>query len=126
MPKDPTTRALSDKHEDDIASLFGGRRTRGSGNQFRDQLDVRMTPGRHTPFAFGFDGKATRGRSLSVSLDGWQKLIDQAHDLRPAMPLRFYAPDNTLTPVRDLVVIELNLFAELLESANIYEEMRSL
>jgi hypothetical protein len=125
MAKDPTTRDLSDKHEDDLLARFGGRKTRGSGNQFNNQLDVRMERGRHTPIAFGFDGKSTQRASMSVSIGGWEKLLDQAHDLRPAMPLRFYGPDNTLPVRHDLVVLRLDDFAEVLELANTYEEMRS-
>lgn len=123
MAKDPTTRDLSDRHEEDLLDLFGGRRTAGSGNQFRDQTDVRMIPGRHTPIAFAFDGKSTQRLSHSVTRQAWDKLVHQAHDLRPAMPLRWYEADNTLKVALDLVVLRLGDFSEILELANTYQEM---
>lgn len=123
MARTPTTRDLSDRHEAHIAQLTGGRLCRGSGNQTNNPLDVRMAPGRHTPYAFGFDGKSTQAASLSVSVAAWEKLVSQAHDLRPAMPLRFYGPDNTLPVRHDLVVIKLDDFVEILELANTYAEM---
>jgi hypothetical protein len=82
-----------------------------------------MRLSRHTPIAFAFEGKATRGKSLSITMADWQKLTVQAHDLRPAMAYRFYRPDNTLTPLADLVMVKSDDFAEILELANIYSEM---
>ena len=37
MAKKPTTRQMSDAQEEHIAEVFGVRRTRGSGNQFREK-----------------------------------------------------------------------------------------
>lgn len=122
MAKDPTTRALSDKHAAFIERLFGAQTQRGSGNQSNRPTDNRMN--RYTPYAFAFEGKSTRRESLSVRLAEWEKLRDQAHMLRPALAYRFYRPDNTLTPEVDLVALSAHDFAEILEAANIYEEMR--
>jgi hypothetical protein len=125
VARNPTTRMLSDKHEAFIQELFGGRICRGSGNQTNNPLDVRMDPqDRHTPYAFGFDGKSTRGRSMSITIEAWEKVWLQGHGQRPAMPLRFYHPDNTLTPHHDLVVVSLHDFQEVLELANTYAGMR--
>ena len=123
MAKDPTTRDLSDRHEEFIETLFGARRTRGSGNQFNDPADNRMSRGRHTPFAYAFEGKSTQRASMSLRLADWQKLVEQAHGLRPALAYRFYRDDNMLVPVLDLVTVEANDFAEILELASIYQEM---
>lgn len=121
MPKDPTTRDLSDKHEDWLEEVFGGTRCPGSGNQFRNQLDLRQDP--DIKFALGVDGKATRGKSLSITDEAWEKLEEQAHHLLPVMALRWYDPDNTLTPRRDLVVLDAAVFAWILECARFYAEV---
>lgn len=113
MARDRTTRDLSDRHELFLADLFGGERMRGSGNQFNNPLDVRMDP--TGPFALGFEGKSTRKGSLSISVATWQKLLEQAHGLRPALALRFYRDDNTLTPLHDLVVVKAHDLAELMD-----------
>lgn len=124
MARTPTTRDLSDRHEAHIAQLTGGRLCRGSGNQPNNPLDVRMDPhSRYTPYAFGFDGKSTQASSMAVSVATWEKLVAQAHDLRPAMPLRFYGRDNTLPVRHDLVVVKLDDFVEILDAANTYAEM---
>lgn len=112
MAGDRTTRDLSDRHELFLAELFGGNRTRGSGNQSNQPLDVRMD--RSEPFALGFEGKSTRKASLSVPLATWTKLVEQAHGLRPALALRFYADDNRLAVVKDLVVLDAHDLAELM------------
>lgn len=113
MAKDPTTRNLSDAHEIFLADLFGGRRTRGSGNQTNNPLDVRLDP--TAPFPMGLEGKSTRSKSLSVSVATWEKLLDQAHGLRPALALRFYRSDNLLVPLHDLVVLNAHDLAELID-----------
>jgi hypothetical protein len=123
VAKDPTTRDLSDKHADYIADLFGAPVQRGSGNQPNRPTDNRMALTRHTPIAFAFEGKATRNRSLSISLADWRKVVEQSHGLRPAMAYRFYRPDNLLVPEVDLITVKADDFAEILEAANIYTEM---
>lgn len=121
MPKNPTTRDLSDKHENWLAEVFGGVRCPGSGNSFRNQLDLRQDP--EIKFALGIDGKATRGKSLSITDEAWDKLEEQAHTLLPVMALRWYDADNTLTPRRDLVVLDAGIFAGILELARIYADL---
>lgn len=122
--RNPTTRDLSDRHAEFIRKTFGARITRGSGNQFNDQADNRMPRDRWHTYAFAFEGKATRRASLSVKADDWVKLVAQAHDLSPAMALRWYRPDDTLTPELDLIAVKAADFAAILSSANTYEEMR--
>lgn len=123
MAKDPTTRDLSDRHAEFIEKLFGAPVQRGSGNQSNRQTDNRMPVTRYTPIAFCFEGKATRRASLSMTAADWRKLVDQSHDLRPAMAYRWYRPDNTLTPELDTVMVSAHDFAEVLSLANIYREM---
>lgn len=111
-----TTRDLSDKHEAYLADLLGGRRTRGSGNQFNDQMDGRQ----HRfdgPVAFAWDGKATTGKSISVSLAMWEKAVEQAGGERAALALRWYLNER-LTEAVDLITVSADDFAELLELAH--------
>lgn len=112
-----TTRKMSDRHESYVADLLGGRQTRGSGNQWRDTADGKHPDGT-VAYSFAWDGKSTHAQSASVSLDTWDKLVDQADDHMPLLPIRFYA-DKRLTMVRlDLAVVRLEDFAEILQEAN--------
>lgn len=112
----PTTRKLSDAHEDWLVDLLGGRKTKGSGNQWHNQCDGRMSSRAHH-YAFAWDGKATLGKSLSISKDTWAKVTEQALPERPLMPLRWYATER-LDVALDLVVLSALDFAEILADAN--------
>lgn len=115
MPKPLTTRALSDKHEIFLAELLGGRRSISSGNQWNDAADGRNSH-YETIFPLAWDGKATLGKSHSITLATWDKLVEQSHGERPALALRWYANER-LTVTRDLVVLDAHDFAEILEAA---------
>lgn len=106
-------RRMSDKHEADLAEWFGGRVTPGSGNQFNRPMDGRQSH-LNQSVAFAWDGKSTRGASISVTLPMWAKAIEQSHGERPLLPLRFYG-DDRLTIIRaDLAVINVHDLLELL------------
>lgn len=109
-------RRMSDRHEGDVAEMFGTRVNRGSGNQWAKPADGRMDSNQ-VPFAFAWDCKATMAASISVSLEMWDKIVLQAHNERPMIPLRFYLTDR-LDTYRDLVVLDLNDVAELIGIAN--------
>lgn len=86
--------------------------TRGSGNQFANQMD-----GRHNryedPLAFAWDCKSTRAASITVTREMWRKAREQAHGERPLIPLRFYDSDRLVVGA-DLVVMNLHDLVELL------------
>lgn len=105
---------MSDAHEEFLADLLGGRRARGSGNQFNDQMDGRNRT--DTPFALAWDGKSTLGNAIGVSAEMWRKAKEQAGGEIPMLALRWYG-DTRLTPARDLVVLDVNDFAAILEAA---------
>lgn len=109
-----TTRAMSDRHEDFLAELIAGRRTPGSGNGFANQMDVRNGP--REPYALAVDGKSTRARSISFSLDTWNKAVEQAQGLMAALAFRFYH-DDRLIRTTDFVMVDARFFGELLEAA---------
>jgi hypothetical protein len=117
MASDPTTRDMSDKHERFLQELFGGRITPGSGNGFANQMDVRNN--REDPLPLAIDGKSTFGKSIGVTEEMWDKAVEQAGDLTPMLALRWYAKDNTLKPKRDLVVLDANDFAEMVDTLRI-------
>jgi hypothetical protein len=110
--EDGLKRRMSDAHERDLVRALGGRRTRGSGNQFANPMD-----GRHdryeAPVAFAWDGKSTRTASITVTRQMWEKAMQQAHGERPMLALRYYDSDR-LDVARDLVVISLHDLVELL------------
>jgi hypothetical protein len=107
-----TTRAMSDRHEDHLADLFAGRKTRGSGNQSRDQMDGKQEY-RSQRYVFAWDGKATLGKSIGVTLEMWRKAKEQAHWAIPVLPLRWYANERLTDVAADLV-------ADLQRDANRY------
>lgn len=116
---------MGDEHEAFLADLFGGHRTRGSGNQWQNPADGR-TSRMHVPFAFAWDGKSTLHKSIGVSLAMWDKIREQAGGERPMLALRYY-DNQKLDVLRDLVVVDANDFAELLaESDRLRRIVRNL
>jgi hypothetical protein len=113
MVHKPSTRKMSDAHEKFLAELFDGERQRNSGAVWSRPMDVRNSTN-DGEFCFAVDGKSTFSESIGVSRDMWQKAVEQSHDLRPALALRWY-DDWHLTPGLDLVVLSANAFAALLE-----------
>jgi hypothetical protein len=107
---------MGDEHEGFLVSLFGGRQAPGSGNQWRNPMDGR-TSRKHLRFAFAWDGKSTLSKSVGVTIAMWDKAREQAGGERPMLALRFYA-NESLEVIRDLVVVDAHVFAELLEAAN--------
>lgn len=122
MVSKPTTREMSDKHERFLAEIFDGRMSKGSGNQFRDQMDGRNS--RDQPHGLAWDGKSTQGKTVTVSRLGWAKAVEQAAGERPVMPIRFYGPGYELTTDLDLVVLDLHDFVEILEDARAYRKAK--
>ncbi len=114
---------ISQAHEEHLALVLGGRRTRGSGNQFANQMDGRHDH-REKPWAFAWDGKASLGESIGVSRAMWRKAEDQAHGERPMLALRYY---NTPRSVDlDLVTLGLDDFAEMREAAVKWDQAKKL
>lgn len=92
MPANPTTQEMGERHEDYLATVFGGTRTRASGSQWFDQGDVR-TP-HDEPYAFCVDGKSTLGKQIAVTRDMIAKIREQAQGEIPALGLRWYGNAN--------------------------------
>jgi hypothetical protein len=118
----PTTREMSDAHEVLLAQLLGGRRTKGSGNQFNDAMDGRNRR-YDQAYAFAWDGKSTLGKSVGVTREMWEKAQRQAGGEMPMLALRWY--DNERLAVGlDLIAVEFPDFLEVLEAARRYRQVK--
>jgi len=120
----PTTRQMSDRHEADIAALLGGRVTVGSGNQHNDPMD-----GKHeykeARYTFAWDGKCSLGKSISVSQEMWTKAKEQARAFLPLLALRLWRDERLTSTNLDLIALDANTFAEVLEDANRVPELEA-
>ena len=106
---------MGDTHEAWLIEQFGGRQSPGSGSQWRNPMD-----GRHNryeqKFAWAWDGKSTRSKSVSVTRAMLDKAVEQADGERPMIALRFY-DDDRLRSHEDWIVIRASDFIELQEKA---------
>lgn len=103
---------MGDKHEKTLAEAFGARVSPGSGNQWHKPADGRQNR-YEVPFAFAWDGKSTRAKSISVTREMLDKIVEQAHGERPMIGLRFYG-DDRLRQHEDWVVLRLDDLVEML------------
>lgn len=104
---------MADEHETFLAARFGGRKSRGSGSQWRDQMDGRNDTVRED-LAFAWDGKSTLAKSITITRDMWAKAHEQADGDIPMLGLRFYDTE-VLDVGLDLVTVEADVLAELRE-----------
>lgn len=121
----PTTRKMSDRHEQDLVAILGGERTRNSGAVWSDQADGHQT-GSEEHWRFAWDGKSTLGKSIGVSREMWLKLGEQSRGLEPLLPLRFYANDRLTEVDLDLGAVDLETLAALISDANAYRRMEDV
>lgn len=116
---------MGDMHEAYIADLFGQRQTRGSGNQWRDQMDSKHDR-TECVFAFANDGKSTLGKSIGVTRAMWAKAVEQAGGERPMLTLRWYT-DASLTKVDiDLATFDALDAAEMREAAEAWHKAKPI
>ncbi len=111
---------MGEAHEEWLAELFGGRKTRASGNQWRDQMDGR-TNRYLSNFAWAWDGKSTLSKSVSVSREMLKKAVEQAGAERPLIALRFY-DDERLRNHDDWIVVRADDFMELVTFAQVFSD----
>lgn len=110
-------------HEDHLADLLGGRRTRGSGSQWHDVADGR-NHGLIDPFPLAWDGKSTLNGSLSLTRTMWRKISEEAQGEIPMIAVRFYRNER-LDVETDLVVLPADDFAEILMAAREFKKKES-
>lgn len=123
MPSNPPTAEMGRIHEDYIAAVLRGRRTRASGSQWFDQGDVRNN--HDEPFAFCADGKSTKGKSITVTLAMIAKVREQAQGERPALPLRWYGNDNLDQVLEDWFLVTGPDMEELLDAARAWAAVQA-
>lgn len=121
----PTTRDMSDSHENFLAQIFEGRKSRGSGNQFNDQMDGRNRF-HETAFPLAWDGKSTLGKSVGVTMEMWEKAVEQAGAEIPVLALRFYTNDRLTAVGADLVTLSIHDFVEILDSARKHQATKTV
>jgi hypothetical protein len=115
---------MSEKHEEFIAEAFGGRKSRGSGSQWRDPADGRMDR-RGDIICFAWDCKSTRHASITIKRVDLDKVTEQAHGDRPMLPLRFY-DDDRLRGFEDWALVKVDDLGELIELAGRIKRLRTL
>jgi hypothetical protein len=113
---------MGDAHEKRLAEVLGMRQTRGSGNQWRDQMDAKHNR-LDSRFAFAVDGKSTLAKSISITRAMWEKAGEQAGGELPMLALRFYN-NASLEVHADLAVCDLLDFAEMREAAELWAKAK--
>ena len=112
-------KTCGDMHEAFLLDLLGGTQSPGSGNQWHRPMDGRQDR-REQEFAFAWDGKSTLAKSHSVTLDMWNKAVEQSGGERPMLGLRWYPTERPSVTNRDgldLVCLRADDLAALLAAA---------
>ena len=109
-----TNKDRSIRHEQLIATLYGGNRTSNSGAHIADLGDVRVKHGQVRESQFLFECKTTGSPgkpAKSTLLNQFTKVADEAaqEGRQPAMSLQFFAPDNPLASNDGYVTFTLRL-----------------
>jgi hypothetical protein len=119
MPPTPPTARMGELHEIHLAEINRGRKSTSSGNQWDDPNDGRNH--HDDPFAFSWDGKSTKGKSISVSLEMLAKIREQAGPERPQLGLRWYGDELLSTVLEDWIAVPDVDFEEMKIAATAYE-----
>jgi len=114
-----TTARMGELHEEHLAEINGGRKSKSSGNQWHDAGDGRNH--RDDPFNFCWDGKATLGKGLTVTLDMIAKIREQAGGERPEIGLRWYRTGDLTQVAEDWIAVPDVDFEEMKIAATAYE-----
>jgi hypothetical protein len=102
-------------HEEYLARVNSGRKSKASGNQWTDPGDGRNH--HDVPFALAWDGKSTKGKGLTVTLDMIAKIREQALGEVPEIGLRWYANDSLRDVTEDWVAVPGSDWEEILAAA---------
>lgn len=111
---------LWERHEGDIAELFGGQLTLGSGNKF-EKLDIQVDRN-GTTWRPLIECKCTSKGSYGVKVGLWDEIVqhvyERSDEMRPMLALRFYGPDvGRNTPIlADLAIQDINHVAEMYDT----------
>lgn len=105
---------LSTQHENQIADMYGGVRSRSSGASVRDAGDVRKRVGTHDGTLFECKRKGSHNSPLKrkpTLLRQMEKIADEAYaeHFEPALALRFYWPESPLANVNGWIDMTVRL-----------------
>lgn len=117
-----TTARMGELHEEHLAEINAGRKSRSSGNQWHDAGDGRNS--RDDPFNFCWDGKSTLGKGITVTLDMIAKIREQAGGERPEIGLRWYGSGDLTHVTEDWIAVRDVDFEEMKIAATAYEAAR--
>jgi hypothetical protein len=117
-----TTARMGELHEEHLAEINGGRKSRSSGNQWHDAGDGRNH--RDDPFNFCWDGKSTLGKGITITLDMIAKIREQAGGERPEIGLRWYKTGDLTQVAEDWISVPDVDFEEMKIAATAYETAR--
>jgi hypothetical protein len=106
---------MGEIHEERLAAVNDGKKTRGSGSQWAEQADGRNH--HDLPFAFRWDGKSTKGRQVAVTLDMIRKIRDQAHGERPQLGLLWFGNEALTSVLESWIAVPEEDWGELLPAA---------
>jgi hypothetical protein len=118
MPANPSTAEMGERHEAYLARINGGSQHRASGAVWFEPADG--SNGHDDLLAFAWDGKATLGKSISVTRDMLAKIRDQALGRRPQIGLRFYGNPNLDDVDEDWVAVPGDNWEEVLGAARMW------
>lgn len=121
MPPAPPTAEMGRLHEEYLAALNAGRRSKASGSQWTDPGDGRNS--HDTPFALAWDGKSTKGKGITVTLDMIAKIREQALGEIPQIGLRWYANDSLRDVTEDWAAVPGSDWQEILAAAREWQAL---
>jgi hypothetical protein len=112
---------MGEKHEEYLAGVNAGRKSKASGSQWTDPADGRNA--HDEPYALAWDGKSTLGKSIAVTLDMIRKIREQALGEIPQIGLRWYANQSLRDVLEDWVAVPGDDWKDILASARSWRSL---
>lgn len=123
MPASPSTSEMGRRHVERAAEVLGCVPSAGSGNRWQDPADGRSP--HDGPYPVALEGKSTRGKSITVTLEMLAKLREQSLGENPVLPLCWYGTDDLTEILEDWAAVPLDFLAEILASARAWAELEA-
>lgn len=120
MPANPSTTEMGRRHVEYVAEVLGITPSAASGSKWQNPADGRSA--HDLPYPIAVEGKSTRGKSLTITLEMLAKLCEQALGEHPVLPLRWYGTDDLSLVTDDWAAVPLLFLGELLTSARKWAE----
>lgn len=117
----PPTQQMGELHEIYLAEVNAGRKSKASGSQWTDPADGRSA--HDEPYALAWDGKATLGKQIAVTLDMVRKIREQALGEIPEIGLRWYANASLRDVTEDWIAVPGDDWREILASARSWRSL---